>query len=202
MLAGMATVITVPDSDLARGASAWARAVEPDFLVNHSYRTFHLGAALLASASRSFDAEILYVASILHDIALGTELDDGVTPFHLRGAGLAAAEVLRLGRTDDEATLVYDAVALHMELSTADDARSEVAGVHLGAAVDVVGMRIDQVPPAVLDAVLADHPRCDMKAAFAAVFRREATAKPYCAAASLVRTLGFLDLIAAAPFAE
>jgi hypothetical protein len=193
---------TTPDSDLARGAAIYARAVEDEYLVNHSSRTFHFGAAILDDAGRSFDAEILYVAAMLHDIALGTSLDDGVTPFHQRGAGLAAGEVLRLGRTDAEATLVYDAVNLHMELVTGDHALPEVAGVHLGAGADVVGLRLDQIPPAVVDAVLADHPRLGMKAEFAKVIVAEATTKPYSTAAALIRDLNFLDLMAAAPFAE
>jgi hypothetical protein len=83
------TIMTVPDSDLARSAMAMAAEVEPAFLINHSERTFHLGAQLLLSAGRTFDSEILYVASMLHDLALGTELDDGTTPFQMRGGGIA-----------------------------------------------------------------------------------------------------------------
>ena len=192
----------VPDTNLAGAAAALATSVEPAFLVNHSRRTFHLGAELLSSAGRSFDAELLYVASMLHDIALGTEHDDGVTPFHLRGGGLAASTVVEAGRSDEEATLIYDAIALHLDLATADDDRPEVAGVHLGAAADVVGLRVEQVPPEWLGDLLADHPRLDMKAAFAQLIDAEAKKKPYSGAADLVREVAFLDLIHGAPFNE
>jgi hypothetical protein len=190
----------VPDTDLAKAATTLATTVEPAFLVNHSRRTFHLGAELLTSAYRPFDAELLYVASMLHDIALGTEHDDGFTPFHLRGGGLAASTLVEAGRSDLEATLIYDAIALHMELATADDERPEVAGVHLGAAADVIGLRVDQVPPAWLEALVVEHPRLDMKASFAALISAEAEKKPYAAAAGLVREFSFLDLIHAAPY--
>jgi hypothetical protein len=194
--------ITVPDSDLARGATDLARSVEPAFLVEHSIRTFYLGGELLTAAARSYDAEILYVASILHDLALGTELDDGVTPFNLRGAGLAATHVLERGRSDRDAQLVFDAIALHMDLTTAQDERPEVVGVHLGAAADVVGLNVTEIPPAVLMALLEEHPRQGMKAAFAEVIGAEATKKPYSDAWALIHNLSFLQLIEAAPFEE
>jgi hypothetical protein len=194
--------ITVPDSDLAKGATILARSVEPGFLVEHSFRTFHLGAALLSAAGQRFDAEILYVASMLHDVALGTELDDGVTPFNLRGAGLAARHVLEGGGSDNVAQLVYDAISLHLDPSTGQDERPEVAGVHIGAAADVVGLNVSEISPAVLEAVLAEHPRHGMKTAFAAVVEAEATKKPYSEAAALIHNLGFLQLIHAAPFED
>jgi len=192
----------VPDSELALAALAMASSVEPAFLVNHSRRTFHLGAELLTAAGRLFDAELLYVASMLHDIALGTEHDDGVTPFHFRGGGIAANAMLDAGRSDREAALIFDAIALHMDLATAEDERPEVAGVHLGAAADVVGLRVEQIPPEWLTSMLAEQPRMDMKKAFAALIAEEAKKKPYSTAAGLVRELSFLALIHRSPFDE
>ena len=92
-------LIAAPDTDLAQGAAALAAEVEPPFLVLHSVRTYRLGAHLLTSIDCAYDAEILYVASMLHDIALGTELDDGVTPFHLKGAGVAANYMIGAARS-------------------------------------------------------------------------------------------------------
>ncbi len=179
-----------------------AQRIEPPFLVRHSERTYQLGAHLLSIANLSFDPELLYTASMLHDIALGTELDDGVTPFHFKGAGVAAKHVVDTDGSVDDATLIFDAVALHMELSTAQEARPEVAGVHLGAAADVVGLRLDQIAPEWLEALIAESPRLGMKRAIAEVFESEAARKPYSGAAALVRNFGFLDLIDAAPFDE
>jgi hypothetical protein len=193
---------SVPDSALAGAAEALVTSVQPAYMVSHSRRTFHLGAQLLTAAGRSFDAELLYVGSMLHDLTLGNELDDGVTPFHVRSAGLAAAQALRAGRTDEQATLVYDAIALHLQLSTADDDRPEVAGVHLGAAADVVGLRIDELPPEWLAALFEAHPRLDMKVAVAETLAAEVKIKPYSPMAALVRNFAFIDLIHAAPFDE
>jgi hypothetical protein len=196
----LTVTITVPDTNLARGATLLARSVEPVVLVEHSFRTFHMGAALLSGAGKHFDAEILYVASMLHDIALGTDLDDGVTPFNLRGASLAARHVLDQGSSDADAQLVYDAIRLHLDLETARHEVPEVAGVHIGAAADVVGLNVDDIPPAVLEEVLAQHPRDGMKAALVALMEAEAARKPYSESAALVHNLGFVQLINAAPF--
>ena len=192
----------LPDSALARGADALLGAVADDWLVQHSLRTFRLGSALLARVGVDGDPELLYVASMLHDVGLGTVFDDGVTPFHLRTAAVAGAFMSAQGRTIEESSLVYDAIALHLELSSAADARAVVAGVHLGAAADVIGLRIDDAPPAVVEEVLAAHPRSDTKSHLIRVLGAEADRKPYGQAARLVRDFAFLDLIAAAPFDE
>jgi hypothetical protein len=195
-------LIAVPDSALARSAASLAGKIEPPFLVKHSERTYQFGAQLLTLAQRSFDSELLYVACMLHDIALGTELDDGTTPFQFKGGGVAARHVLDADRSGEDASLIFEAIALHMELSTADDLRPEVAGVHLGAAADVVGLRLDQFAPEWLEAVVAAWPRLAMKSGFTGVIGAEARRKPYSAAAALIENVGFIDLIAATPFDE
>jgi hypothetical protein len=199
-MSAMTPRFVVPDSKLANRAVAVAEGLEPQFLVHHSHRTFQFGSELLSLSGRSFDEEMLFVACMLHDMALGTEVDDGTTPFQVRGAGLAAKEVLAAGRSEAESKLVYDGIALHMELSTADDARAEVAGVHLGAAADVIGMRIDQIAPDQIEALIDAYPRDAMKTQFAEVIGAEAQGKPYSQAATLVHEFGFLALIDAAPF--
>lgn len=198
----MTALTPVPDSKLAIAADTLVTSVEPAFMVNHSRRTFHFGAALLTQAGRAFDAELLYVGSMLHDVTFGTELDDGVTPFHLRAAGIAARQVLDAGRSDEDALLVYDAIALHLDLVTADDERPEVAGTHLGALADVVGLRIDELPPSLVAELIEAHPRLRMKESVVELVEAEVKAKPYSPFATIVRTLSVPDLIHAAPFAE
>ena len=89
-----------------------------------------------------------------------------------------------------------------MELSSAEDTRPEVAGVHLGAAADVVGLRLDQISPDWIEAIVSESPRLGMKKAFIETIGAEAKRKPYSSAAELIRNFHFLDLIDAAPFDE
>ena len=74
--------------------------------------------------------------------------------------------------------------------------------MHLGAAADVVGLRLDQIPREVVEGVVAESPRVGMKQAFLAVIGAEAETKPYSSAARLIRDFTFLDLIDAAAFDE
>jgi hypothetical protein len=188
-----------PDSRLADAAEHLLRESSPPVLVEHCLRTYAFGAALLEEARRPVDHEVLFVASALHDVGLTELEDDGTTPFEQRGARLARDAVVRSGAGAVAADLVHDAVALHLELGTADDPRAEVAGVHLGAAVDVLGLRLDQLPPGLLDRVLERHPRHDFAAHMVAAMTREAAANPASRTAALVREFGLLELIAAAP---
>ena len=69
-----------------------------------------------------------------------------------------------------------------------------------GAAVDVVGLRSWQLPPALLSDVVSAHPRAGFKREFTAAFRAEAVSVPRGRAAFL-RRYGAFDLaIRTAPF--
>jgi len=192
----------IPDSALARAADGLLRTSSPSTLVAHCYRTFHFGAAFLAGQRREFDAEALFIGAALHDLALVEVYDDPQTGFELHGSRLAEQELTSWGAPPELAALVRDAIALHLELATGDDPRPEVAAVHLGAAADVVGLRLDQLPPALVAEVLEAHPRQGFAGYVAEVLNRQATAKPDSRIGHLVRDFGFLGLVAAAPFAD
>ena len=191
-----------PDSTLADTAERMLRASSPPVLVEHCLRTHEFAVALLDRRGFRYDPELLFVGAALHDLGLTTEWDDGTTSFERRGAEVARQVLLDDGAPPSAAELVHDAIALHLELSTADDPRPEVAGVSLGAAVDVLGLRMDRLPPGILDDVLARHPRLGLKAWLVDALAREAAAKPGGRAAALDREWGFPALVTAAPFAE
>ncbi|WP_117215617.1 HD domain-containing protein [Allorhizocola rhizosphaerae] len=188
-----------PDTALTRAADALLTTASPPLLVNHCKRTFIFATALL---HRGYDVEALYVASMLHDLGMTASYEDGVTPFERRGAE-AAADALRALDADSEfVSLVHDAIALHLEVTTAKDPRPEVAGVSLGAAVDVLGLRLDQIPPKVLTEALERFPRGDLKPFLIEAMQREARLKPHSRIAQHVAQFGFTELIANAPFAS
>ncbi|WP_035844844.1 HD domain-containing protein [Kitasatospora azatica] len=189
-----------PDSPLARAADQLLRTACPPTLVGHSHRTYRFGAALLDGQRRAFDAEALFIGAALHDLALVEPYDDPDTPFELHGSRLAEQELLAGGARPELVELVRDAIALHLDIATADDPRPEVAAVHLGAAVDVVGLRLDQLPPALVAEVLELHPRQGFSAYVSEVLTGQAKAKPGSKIAALIQRADFLRLVAAAPF--
>lgn len=196
-----AAAVVAPDSTLCRAATALLHAAAPPVLVAHCERTWRLGAALLGPRWADCDQEVVYVAASLHDLGLLTDEPLAAAASGFQDVGASACTDLVLLHTGDSlrAELAHAAIALHLELSSADDPRPEVAAVHLGAAADVLGARLDQLPVDVLDAVLEAWPRTGFAAWLSAAMEREAERRPGSTAGRYVRQLGLLELIAAAP---
>ena len=105
--------VTIPDTKVAREATAIARSAEPPEIFNHSLRTY-LFAELIAKAQKlSHDAEIVYVASILHDTGLSLMHMSPRHPFEVDGANVTKALLRKYGITGVRSDLAWDAVALH-----------------------------------------------------------------------------------------
>lgn len=189
----------VPDSPLAAAAADLLRATSPPALVNHCLRTYQFGCAIGARDGLEPDPEVLYVASMLHDLGL-TERFAGPEPFEAQGAQAAYAFLVPLGYPPERAEYVGEAIAFHLAVTSAQDPRPEVALLSLGSAADLLGLRLDLLPADLLAAVLAAHPRHDFKRVITALMRAESAGKPDSLAATYVREFDFLDLIAAAPF--
>lgn len=190
----------IPDTKLAAAAEALAVQVSPPALVGHCRRTYAFGAALLQQQSRTFDAELLYIAAMLHDLGLTDEFEDGVTPFERIGADAAQRALLAEGAPPETAALVHEAIALHLEAATADDPRPEVAGVSIGAGVDVLGLRLSDLPARFVGQVLEAYPRLELKAMLTEAIARQVELKPQSRIARHVERYNFIALVAAAPF--
>src|SRR5215831_15503505 len=62
--------IKIPDSRIAREATELVRQHESELLFNHSVRVFVFGAMKGMRQKLKFDAELLYVAALFHDLGL------------------------------------------------------------------------------------------------------------------------------------
>jgi hypothetical protein len=189
-----------PDTRLAAAAEVLAVRVSPPALVGHCRRTFAFGAAVLQRQRRTFDAELLYIAAMLHDLGLTDEFEDGVTPFEKLGADAARRALLAEGAPPATVELVHEAIAVHLEASAADDPRPEVAGVSIGAGVDVLGLRLADLPTTLVAEVLEAYPRLDFKTMINAAIARQVELKPHSRIARHVERYDFTGLVAAAPF--
>ena len=196
----LSTIANRPDTPLADVAERMLAESSPSTLVNHCWRTYEFGAALLSKHGREYDDEALFVASALHDLGFTDLWDDDTTPFEIRGSQVAHEALLDQGARPELASLVRDAIALHLEIATPDDPRPEVAGVALGAAVDVLGMRLGDLSPRLVDEVLERHPRQGFTAYVLDVLRSQAERKPTSRIAHHMVDFSFADLVAAAPF--
>ncbi|WP_020519633.1 HD domain-containing protein [Catelliglobosispora koreensis] len=190
---------TIPDTALARAANEILVTSSPPTLVGHCRRTYQFGAQLLVQAGRTFDTETLYVACLLHDLGLTDQFEDGETAFEIRGAQVAQASLLEHGATPEQANLVYDAIALHLRPAD-DELRAEVTGVTIGAAVDVLGLRLDELPKHFVAQALEEFPRDGLKAYLQEALVKQGKLKPTSRIARYIEKYQFADLVAATPF--
>lgn len=192
--------LPVPDSRIAREATALVERIASPLIVNHSLRTYLFGAAVGRHLGWRPDHELLYLASVLHDLGLVPD-HDGPGCFELNGARAARTFLVEAGLPAARADRVHEAIALHSAVGIAGSREPEIALVHFGAGVDVIGYRAEDVAPQTRAAIVARHPRLDFKRDFAALVLDQAARKPDCHIAGHVG-LGFARKIAAAPFAD
>lgn len=189
-----------PDSAVARRALELIRDSEPGFLVNHSIRSYAWAVALARIDERAFDPEILYVASLLHDIGLVPAFDLGDC-FEVDGADYAERFALEAGLPEATAGAIHEVVVLHMAAEMPPDARSESILLSDSTGTDVRGFRLEEIAATLVPRVIEAFPRLDFKREFGRLFLDQATRKPGCRVAEMVAA-GSLARIAAAPFSD
>src|SRR5256885_15786172 len=137
----------IPDSRIARDATDLIRSVESDLLYYHSLRVYSWGAMRGALGGLRYDAELLYVGAMFHDIGLVDGHRSAHDRFEVDGAN-AAREFLRShGVTGDALRIVWDAIALHTTPGIPEHKEPEVALVTAGVGYDVLGFRFHEITP-------------------------------------------------------
>ena len=179
----------VPSTPVAAAAASFATEACPPFLLRHSYRTYLFGRALVAE---DLDREAAFVASILHDIGL-TDEHLGDTSFELVGADVAARFLEGRGWDGDRIRLVEQAIIRHVELATVDV--PELRVVQAGAALDLAGLALDDVPAEDVRAILRAHPRETMAQEIREAFLAEVGRQPEGAFAQLEATVSLSDVM-------
>jgi hypothetical protein len=189
--------LCVPDTAAAREAEELSRASSSESLVNHGFRSYAWGALLGISDGMRFDAELFYIASLLHDIGL-TETYDRGNCFESDGADAARELLHGLGWPTDRAERVGRAIYLHMH----DVAAGDPPEAHLlafGTSVDVSGRRFADIDEQSRGVVLDEYPRFGFKRHFVELFTDQAARKPHCAVHAYMSSSG-AERIMSAPY--
>ncbi|AYD66091.1 MAG: HD domain-containing protein [Pseudomonadales bacterium] len=151
--------IAIPDSPLARHAAQLIRDTESELLFNHSTRVYLWGALLGERNGISFDPELLYVASMFHDIGLTSDYRESELRFEVDSANAARA-FLRSHHVDEaDVTTVWAAIALHTTPGIPEHMHGEIALVQAGAGMDVAGRGFDAITREQRAAVVKTYPR-------------------------------------------
>jgi putative intracellular protease/amidase len=153
-----------PQTRLATVAAELARAAEPDFMYNHSARSYLFARVAAAArgldASKGYDDELLFLSCILHDIGLTTQADRGHR-FEVDGAEAAVDLLQANGLEAARAQIVWDAIALHTSAGIAEHRGTEVALTRAGIGMDF-GSDADLVPGELAAQAHDRYPRLDM----------------------------------------
>jgi hypothetical protein len=159
--------IRVPDSALAKSAAELAWAASPEYLYNHCMRTFVFASLIYARAGTKYDEELVFIASILHDLGLVPEFMSPDDRFDIDGANAAEKFLKQHNVPRERSDIVWEAIALHAGGGPVAQRRGpEVAAVGLGAVIDIQGARITDFSRDELRQVLDAYPRLGLKKKF------------------------------------
>lgn len=205
--------VDLPRTPLALEAQAFIKAAEPDFLFNHSVRTYLWGVLRLRARGISFDPETAYVAALFHDLGLMPAMASASASFEIDGANKAEEFVKAHGGSPEQARAVWNAVVFHdMGRAYESHQSNEALLLGAGAGSDVDGVAPNAIPQATVDEVLRAFPRLQFKKRFTVAAIDHCRRKP-------TSQIGWLDSlclkvapnadrgdveteIASAPFAE
>ena len=145
--------VSVADTPLVSRAIDYARQRSEPYLFNHVMRSWLFAVRLAQHDGTPHDAEVLAVATVLHDVGLSTG-SDGPLRFEVEGAN-AAREFAREQGIDDRRTqLIWDSVALNSTPSIALHKETEVALCSAGTVLDWSGQGSDRLTKDQMAAIL------------------------------------------------
>ncbi len=175
---------TSPDTPLAAAALALAQQHETPSVLNHSIRTHrfalrHAGLRGL-KPDADFDAELLFVACVLHDIG-AFDAFDGPQRFEVEGADAAAALLRDHGRSEADVDLVWQGIALHTSPGIAERRGPLPMLTRIGVRTDFFSVAIPDADRAVVE---QEHPRLGLDHELGALLVAQALRQPEKARAS------------------
>ncbi|MBT2453642.1 HD domain-containing protein [Streptomyces sp. ISL-86] len=174
------------DTASARAALDVASEYADAALLNHSVRSYAFAAEYAAGLGLSYDAELLYVSALLHDMGLTAPFDSHTLPFEEAGGHVARVLTAGLGWTPARRARAEEVIVLHMrdDVTAAEDVESHL--LQVGTSADVSGLRVAEFDPAFVDELLGAYPRLGFGAVFLSLVEEQAARKPECAAAAYV----------------
>jgi hypothetical protein len=155
-------------------------------LVNHCDRSYLWSASLGQLKRIPYDGELLYVASMLHDLGLVPAFDNHLAPFEDAGGDVGWVFGAGAAWPAERRDRVKEIIVRHMgdDVDPALDAEGHL--LRAGTALDIAGRDVDTWPADFRAEVLRRHPRLTLATEFAAAFEDQARRKPGCAAAAAV----------------
>jgi HD domain len=180
--------LLVPDTAASAAALEVASAYCSLALLNHSVRAYVWAAAHGTTRGIRFDPELLYVASMFHDIGLVPEFDSYTVSFEEAGGHVARVFAAGAGWPAERRERLSEVIIRHMWDRV--DVSMDPEGYLLArsTSVDIIGRHADDFAPGFRAEVLERYPRLGLTEEFLACFHAQAERKPDSPAAVSVRS--------------
>jgi cyanamide hydratase family protein with HD domain len=190
--------LEVPKTPACHAALEVATAYCSPALLNHSIRAYLWASEYALERSIAFDAELLYVSAMLHDLALVKEFDNHSLPFEEAGGHVAWVFGAAAGWPQERRRRAAEVIVRHMwdAVDVAMDPEGHL--LELSTGMDISGRHTEDIPPDFRADVLARYPRLGLAEEFVGYFEDQAKRKPLCLAAKFVQS-GFAARVAANP---
>jgi hypothetical protein len=180
-------VLVLPTSVAAQAVEEVAAEYLPTALYAHSVRSYLWAVAHAQREQMTFDHDLLYVAALLHDIALTPPFDNHELPFEVASAHAAWLFSAGMGWPSGRRHHLRLVIEKHMWASVDPLLDPEGYLLEAGTRTDVTGDNVHQVPVATQLKVLGRWCRDGFVADFAQRLTGQAARKPATRAADLVR---------------
>ncbi|GAA3231239.1 HD domain-containing protein [Nonomuraea helvata] len=190
--------LVIPDTPACRGALEVAIRYHTPSLLNHSIRAYLWAAAYARGHAIAFDAELLYVSAMLHDIGVVAEFDSHTLPYEEAGGDVAWVFCAGAGWSPERRMRAREVIIRHMwdEVPVEEDPEGHL--LELSTGMDISGRRTDEIPEEVRREVLERHPRLEIAKEFSACISEQGARKPSSLAGQFLRS-GIVDRIARNP---
>lgn len=170
--------LAVPSTTASTAALELASAYQSPALQNHSLRVWVWAAAYAREHDTAYDAELLFVAAMFHDISLVPEFDNHTLSFEEAGGHIARVFAAGAGWPPARRDRLAEVIVRHMWPDVDPTTDPEGHLISRAAALDIAGKNLDDFTPAFRAEVLAQHPRLDLVDEFLTCFQSQATRKP------------------------
>lgn len=187
--------LVIPESAATTRAYEIAAEYSSAALLHHSVRAYLWAAALARQEMIEFDAELLWVAAMFHDLGLVTAFDNHYLAFDEAGGHLAKVFAAGLGWSPQRRTRLLEIIVRHMWPSVELALDPEGHLLERSTGIDISGREIDTLSPQLRRQVLTRWPRAGLAEEFTRCFTDQAARKPHSPAATALAS-GLADRLA------
>jgi hypothetical protein len=170
--------VAIPDGAIAREATEFVHDVSTPLLFHHSRRVFLWGSLQGKKLALEYDAELLYVGAMFHDIGLVEGHRSKDERFEIDGANAARAFLESHGLREEQVMTAWESIALHTTPQVPRYKQAEVRLLQLGVEYDVLGLHFTELSSEQREAVIRAHPRTGFKEGIAQAFSAGMRDKP------------------------